>query len=59
MAPRAPWKDESSCVSVLAMFNMLYSSMNQQLFEKKIMDDFCHEKKPSHVYCKINTFRGD
>jgi len=36
MAPRAPWKDALSCASVLAMFNALYSSMNQQLFEKNL-----------------------
>jgi len=35
MAPHTPWKDASSRTLVLVMFNMLYSSMNQQLFEKK------------------------
>jgi len=34
MAPHVPWKDASSCALVLAMLNMLYSSMNQQLLEK-------------------------
>jgi len=35
MAPRAPCKDPSFRTSVLAMFNMLYSSTNQQPLEKK------------------------
>jgi len=55
------WKEDAS---LLAMFNQLYSSTNQQLFEKnfcnqsiyyEITDNFCYEWKPSHDYYKIYT----
>jgi len=50
------------------MFNLLYSSMNQQLFKRasaikiatmKIMDDFRYEWTPSRAYHKIDAFRGE
>jgi len=49
-----------------AVFNLLYSNTNQQLFEKrtsaikvaimKIMGNFHYEWKSSRAYHKINTF---
>jgi len=54
--------------SLPAMFNLLYSSTNQQLFKRisaikvttmKITDSFCYEWKLSCAYHKINTFRGE
>jgi len=59
------WREDAS---LPAMFNLLCSSTNQQLFKRtseikvvtmKIMDDFCYEWKPSHSHHKIETFHGE
>jgi len=48
--------------SLPAMFNLLFSSTNQQLFKRTFVikiattDDFRNKWKPSHA---IDTFRGE
>jgi len=66
MAPHTPvksiivWKEDTS---LPAMYNPLYSSTNQQLFEKNLCNQSsqyeinrpfsCYEWKPSHAYQTI------
>jgi len=54
-SPHAPRKDASSCASVLAMFNMLYSSMNQQLFEKTLCNQSSHYENYGRFLLQIEA----
>jgi len=55
MAPLAPWKDAPSHASVLAMFNTLHSSMNQQLIEKNLCNQSNHYENYGQFLLQIEA----
>jgi len=55
MAPHTPWKDTSSRALVLAMFNALYSSMNQQLFVKNLCNQSSHYENSGRFLLQIEA----
>jgi len=55
MAPRTPWKDALSGTSVPVMFNTLYSSMNQWLFEKNLYNQSNHYENYGQFLLRIDV----